>query len=99
VAHGEPVRLPATAAERFQLTAAKIEEHWGQKSRGVLLASPSNPTGTSIHPDELRRIHNFVGGKGGITLLDEIYLGLSYEETFGHTGLAIDDQVISVNRF
>jgi aspartate/methionine/tyrosine aminotransferase len=99
VAHGEPVRLPATAAERFQLTAAKIEEHWGQKSRGVLLASPSNPPGTSIHPDELRRIHDFVGGKGGITLLDEIYLGLSYEETFGHTGLAIDDQVISVNSF
>jgi aspartate/methionine/tyrosine aminotransferase len=99
VAHGEPVRLPATAAERFQLTAAKIEEHWGPKSRGVLLASPSNPTGTSIHPDELRRIHDFVGGKGGITLLDEIYLGLSYEETFGHTGLAIDDQVISINSF
>ena len=99
VAQGEPVRLPATAAERFQLTAAKIEEHWGPKSRGVLLASPSNPTGTSIHPDELRRIHEFVGGKGGITLLDEIYLGLSYEETFGHTGLAIDDQVISINSF
>jgi aspartate/methionine/tyrosine aminotransferase len=99
VAHGEPVRLPATAAERYQLTAAKIEEHWGPKSRGVLLASPSNPTGTSIHPDELRRIHEFVSGKGGITLLDEIYLGLSYEETFGHTGLAIDDQVISVNSF
>ncbi|MDP3762136.1 MAG: pyridoxal phosphate-dependent aminotransferase [Ramlibacter sp.] len=99
VAHGEPVRLPATATERFQLTAGKIEEHWGPKSRGVLLASPSNPTGTSIHPDELRRIHDFVGGKGGITLLDEIYLGLSYDETFGHTGLAIDDQVISINSF
>jgi aspartate/methionine/tyrosine aminotransferase len=99
VAQGEPVRLPATAAERYQLTAAKIEAHWGPKSRGVLLASPSNPTGTSIHPDELRRIHNFVSGKGGITLLDEIYLGLSYDETFGHTGLAIDDQVISINSF
>jgi aspartate/methionine/tyrosine aminotransferase len=99
VAGGEPIRLPATAAERYQLTAAKIEEHWGPKSRGVLLASPSNPTGTSIHPDELRRIHNFVSSKGGITLLDEIYLGLSYDETFGHTGLAIDDQVISINSF
>ncbi|HSI53565.1 MAG: pyridoxal phosphate-dependent aminotransferase [Ramlibacter sp.] len=99
VAQGEPVRIPATAAERFQLTAAKIEEHWGNQSRGVLLASPSNPTGTSIHPDELRRIHNFVSGKGGITLLDEIYLGLSYEETFGHTALGLDDQVISINSF
>ena len=38
-------------------------------------------------------------GKGGITLLDEIYLGLSYDDTFGHTGLAIDDNVISINSF
>ncbi len=99
VAQGEPVRIPATAAERYQLTAAKIEAHWTARSRGVLLASPSNPTGTSIHPDELRRIHNLVSGRGGITLLDEIYLGLSYDETFGRTGLAIDDQVISINSF
>jgi aspartate/methionine/tyrosine aminotransferase len=98
-AGGEPVRLPTTAQERYQLTAAKIEAHWGAKSRGVLLASPSNPTGTSIHPDELRRIHDFVSGKGGITLIDEIYLGLSYDETFGHTALALSDQVISVNSF
>jgi aspartate/methionine/tyrosine aminotransferase len=98
-ADGQAVLVPTTAAERYQLSAAKVEEHWGAKTRGVLLASPSNPTGTSIHPDELRRIHSFVSGKGGITLLDEIYLGLSYEETFGHTGLGLDDQVISINSF
>jgi aspartate/methionine/tyrosine aminotransferase len=98
-AGGEPVRLPTTAQERYQLTAAKIEAHWGAKSRGVLLASPSNPTGTSIHPDELRRIHQFVSGRGGITLIDEIYLGLSYDETFGHSALALGDQIISVNSF
>jgi aspartate/methionine/tyrosine aminotransferase len=99
VAGGKPVRVPSTPAERFQLSAAKIEEHWNDRTRGVLLASPSNPTGTSIHPDELRGIHDFVSSKGGITLLDEIYLGLSYEETFGHTALSISDQVISINSF
>jgi len=99
VAGGVPVRVPATAAERFQLTASKIAEHWNAKSRGVLLASPSNPTGTSIHPDELRRIHEFVASQGGITLLDEIYLGLSYDETYGHTALSISDQIISINSF
>jgi aspartate/methionine/tyrosine aminotransferase len=98
-AGGEPVRLSTTAQERYQLTAAKIEAHWGPKSRGVLLASPSNPTGTSIHPDELRRIHQFVSGRGGITLIDEIYLGLSYDDTFGHSALALGDQIISVNSF
>jgi aspartate/methionine/tyrosine aminotransferase len=98
-ADGRAVLIPTTAAERFQLSAAKVEGHWGAKTRGVLLASPSNPTGTSIRPDELRRIHNYVSGKGGITLLDEIYLGLSYDEAFGQSGLAIDDQVISINSF
>jgi len=98
-AEGTSLLVPATAAERFQLTAAKVDEHWGAATRGVLLASPSNPTGTSIHPDELRRIHSVVSQRGGITLLDEIYLGLSYDETFGHTGLAIDDQLISINSF
>jgi len=98
-AEGDAVLIPTTAAERYQLSAAKVQEHWGRKTRGVLLASPSNPTGTSIHPDELRRIHAFVQAQGGITLLDEIYLGLSYDETFGHTGLALDDQVVSINSF
>lgn len=98
-AEGTAVLVPTTAQERFQLSAAKVEQAWGARTRGVLLASPSNPTGTSIHPDELRRIHAFVQERGGITLLDEIYLGLSYEDTFGHTGLAIDDHVISINSF
>ena len=98
-ADGEPVMVPTTAAERFQLSAAKVEANWGPQTRGVLLASPSNPTGTSIPFDELRRIHEFVSAKGGITLLDEIYLGLSYDARYGQTGLALDDNVISINSF
>ncbi|HZN47716.1 MAG TPA: pyridoxal phosphate-dependent aminotransferase [Ramlibacter sp.] len=98
-ADGDAVLIQTTAQERYQLSAAKVQEHWGPRTRGVLLASPSNPTGTSIHPDELRRIHAFVQAQGGITLLDEIYLGLSYEDTYGHTALAIDEQVISINSF
>jgi len=98
-AEGRAVLVPTTAPERYQLSAAGVQANWGPRTRGVLLASPSNPTGTSIHPDELRRIHDFVGGRGGLTLIDEIYLGLSYDETFGRTGLALDDQVISINSF
>jgi aspartate/methionine/tyrosine aminotransferase len=98
-AEGTAVLIPTTAQERFQLSAAKVQDAWNERTRGVLLASPSNPTGTSIHPAELRRIHEVVQGRGGITLLDEIYLGLSYEDTFGHTGLSIDDSVISINSF
>ena len=98
-AEGNAVLIPTTAQERFQLSAAKVEAAWTARTRGVLLASPSNPTGTSIHPAEMARIHNFVSSKGGITLLDEIYLGLSHDDAFGQTALALDDQLISINSF
>ncbi len=98
-ADGRAVLIPSTAAERFQLSAAKVAQAWGAHTRGVLLASPSNPTGTSIHPAELKRIHDVVTERGGITLLDEIYLGLSFDDTYSHSALGLGDQIISINSF
>ncbi|HYF20416.1 MAG TPA: pyridoxal phosphate-dependent aminotransferase, partial [Ramlibacter sp.] len=98
-AEGTAVLVPAGPAERFQLSAAAVEASWGPRTRGVLLASPSNPTGTSIDPGELRRIHEVVRARGGLTIVDEIYLGLSYEERFGHSALALGDDVVSINSF
>ena len=98
-AEGTAVMLPTHAAERYQLSADMVQAAWGPNTRGVLLASPSNPTGTSIDPAELRRIHEFVSAKGGITLVDEIYLGLSHDEAYGQSALAISDDIISINSF
>lgn len=98
-AEGTAVLIPTTAEERFQLNVHKVSAAWGPKTRGVLLASPSNPTGTSIAPDELRRIHEVVSSQGGITLIDEIYLGLSHDAQYGDTALKIDEQIISINSF
>jgi aspartate/methionine/tyrosine aminotransferase len=98
-AEGKAVLIPTTAEERFQLSADKVAAAWGERTRGVLLASPSNPTGTSIHPDELRRIHQVVQSKGGVTLVDEIYLPLSFDAQFGQTALALDEHIISINSF
>ena len=91
--------LPTTAAQRFQLGADDVAQAWGPATRGVLLASPSNPTGTSIHPDELRRIDAIVSGHGGVSIVDEIYLGLSYDDTFGHSALQLGEHIVSVNSF
>ena len=98
-AEGVAKLIPTSAAERYQLSADQVAAHWGKQTRGVLLASPSNPTGTSIDPAELRHIHDVVKSKGGITIVDEIYLGLSYEEAFSHSALAISDDIISINSF
>lgn len=98
-AEGRPVLLESGAAERFQLSAAAVEAAWTGRTRGVLLASPSNPTGTSIEPAEMRRIVEAVRARGGFTIVDEIYLGLSFDERFGHSALACGEDVITVNSF
>jgi aspartate/methionine/tyrosine aminotransferase len=98
-ADGVAVLLPASPADRFQLSAAGVEAAWTQRTRGVLLASPSNPTGTSIDPDEMRRIVGAVRSRSGFTIVDEIYLGLSFDERFGHSALMHGDDVISINSF
>lgn len=102
-AEGVPVLLPASSDARYQLSAASVTAAWSARTRGVLLASPSNPTGTSIDPDEMGRIVAAVRARDGFTLVDEIYLGLSFDARYGHSALAhgIDDNdsVISINSF
>jgi aspartate/methionine/tyrosine aminotransferase len=98
-AEGVPVLLPSGPAQRFQLSAEAVEAAWSGRTRGVLLASPSNPTGTSIDPGEMDRIVQAVRQRGGFTMVDEIYLGLSFDERFGHSALMHGDEVISINSF
>jgi aspartate/methionine/tyrosine aminotransferase len=95
---GVPAMMPCSAAQRFQPTAADIEQHWNARTKGVLLASPSNPTGTSILAEDLRAIHHTVRQRGGFLMVDEIYQCLSY----GHepsTALALGDDVLVLNSF
>ncbi len=98
-AEGKPVLLPASAGARYQLDAAGVQAAWGPRTRGVLLASPSNPTGTSIDPLEMGRIGDVVRAHGGFMLVDEIYLGLSFDERYGHSALMHGDDVIAINSF
>ena len=99
-AAGGRARLLASGAEhRFQLDARHVAAAWNERTAGVLLASPSNPTGTSIEPSEMRRIVDVVRDHGGFAMVDEIYLGLSYEEHFGHSALQCGDDVIAINSF
>ncbi|WP_028225999.1 pyridoxal phosphate-dependent aminotransferase [Paraburkholderia ferrariae] len=97
-AEGKPVLVPSGPEARFQLTAADVERLWTPRTRGVLLASPSNPTGTSIEPDELGRIVQAVRARGGFTIVDEIYQGLSYGAR-PVSALSFGDDVVTVNSF
>lgn len=97
-AGGIPRLIPCSAEQRFQLDAAAIREHWGPATRGVLIASPSNPTGTTIAREDLKALITEVKQRGGFIIMDEIYLGLYYEDA-PQSALTLDDDIVIINSF
>jgi aspartate/methionine/tyrosine aminotransferase len=95
---GKPVLVPSSSADRYQLSSTHVNDHWGPRTRGVLVASPSNPTGTSMTPEQLRDMLLAVRARGGFAIIDEIYQGLSYDHQ-PVSALALDPDVITVNSF
>jgi len=95
---GKPVLVPAASADRYQLSSTHVNEHWSARTRGVLVASPSNPTGTSMTPEQLQDMLAAVRARGGFAIIDEIYQGLSYDHK-PVSALAFDPDVITVNSF
>ncbi|MES9971304.1 MAG: pyridoxal phosphate-dependent aminotransferase [Candidatus Thiodiazotropha sp.] len=82
----------------YQLTAELLEQAWREDTKAVLVASPSNPTGTLIADDEMRRLHATVERLGGVLIVDEIYQGLVYDEV-GGTALRFADNLFVINSF
>jgi len=97
-AGGIPRLIPCSAEQRFQLSARHIREHWGPATRGVLIASPSNPTGTTIAYEDLKELVAEVRQRGGFIIMDEIYLGLYYGDV-PRSALTIDDDIVVINSF
>jgi len=95
---GTPVLVPSSHEDRYQLGAHHVNERWTERTRGVLVASPSNPTGTSMTPEQLRDMLAAVRARGGFAIVDEIYQGLSYDHQ-PVSALALDPDVITVNSF
>jgi aspartate/methionine/tyrosine aminotransferase len=95
---GEPVCIPVDASTAYQLTADLVRRHWTPKTAAVLIASPSNPTGTLIDHGELQRIHVAVRELGGVLMVDEIYHGLTYGQT-DRTALDFADDIFIINSF
>jgi aspartate/methionine/tyrosine aminotransferase len=95
---GRATMIPSGPEDRFQLSDAMVREHWTAATRGVLLASPSNPTGTSIAHNELAKIVASVRERNGFTIVDEIYQELTYDEV-PFSALSLGEDVIVINSF
>jgi aspartate/methionine/tyrosine aminotransferase len=92
-----PVELPTGPAERFQPTLDLIRRH-GDGLAGLIVASPANPTGTMLPPDELAAIARHCADVGIRLVSDEIYHGITYGMA-ASTALASSRDAIVVNSF
>ena len=90
--------LPVDASTRFQPTPAQLADAWTARTRGLMVASPANPTGTLLTQAEIIALHEAVAARGGILIVDEIYQGLNYGVD-ASTALGSLDDVFVVNSF
>lgn len=90
--------LPVDATTRFQPTPAQLADAWTARTRGLMVASPANPTGTLLTQAEIIALHEAVAARGGILIVDEIYQGLNYGVD-ASTALTSLEDVFVVNSF
>ena len=90
--------IPVEAVNHYQLTATQIKQHGTKATKGVLIASPSNPTGTLITRYQLGEAIHTVNDLGGCFYSDEIYHGLEYDEK-AETALKFSENVFVINSF
>ena len=95
--HMEGVELPTGAGERYQITAAAVAA-LDPPPRGLIVASPANPTGTLIRAGELAAIGRLCSERGIRLVSDEIYHGLSYVEP-ARSVLEFNPDALVVNSF
>ncbi|WP_087509404.1 aminotransferase class I/II-fold pyridoxal phosphate-dependent enzyme [Cellulomonas iranensis] len=80
----EVVDLPCGPEQRYQPTVAQLEA-LDPPVDGLVVASPANPTGTMIAPDELAALAAWCGEHGVRLVSDEIYHGITYPDASGET--------------
>jgi len=95
----EPQLVPVTPDDNFQLTPGLLEQHWQDNTRGALIASPSNPTGSVIAEADLKQISKQISERQGHLIVDEIYHGLTYEAGPKLSVLSLSASAFVVNSF
>lgn len=114
LSNARPRLVPCGPEHGFQLSLDAVRAAWGPRSHAVLLASPSNPTGTMVTRTELAAMADWIAGESGTLIVDEIYQGLTYpgdptvplpphgrpvDPDTVTTALQVSDDVVIVNSF
>ena len=93
----EPVLLPAEAGHRFQPTPDLLARSAGRLD-GLIIASPSNPTGTMLSRADLSALLTYCEQQGIRVISDEIYHGITYGQP-AVSALELTDHAVIINSF
>ena len=96
--NGKTQFVNVDASSQYQLNAKLIAQNWQQASKGVLIASPANPTGTMLSSGDFKLAIDQVHDLGGCFYSDEIYHGLIYDQP-AVSALAYSDDAFVINSF
>ena len=99
---GVVVDVPTSAATRFHLNAELVDRAWSERTKAVMVTSPSNPTGTTIDFDVLKGVCDLARFRGAWRIIDETYLDLADREPDGsevRSALLADPDAITCNSF
>ncbi|EFA22995.1 aminotransferase, class I/II [Bifidobacterium gallicum DSM 20093 = LMG 11596] len=99
---GRVIDVPTSAATRFHLTPELVDEYADDTTTAVMITSPSNPTGTTMDAETMRRTCATAAAKGLWRIVDETYIDLADREPDGarvRTALAYDRDAIICNSF
>jgi aspartate/methionine/tyrosine aminotransferase len=93
----QPVVLEAGPETRFQPSVALLEA-LDPPPDGLIVASPCNPAGTMLHPEEMAAIARWCDAHGVRLISDEIYHGLHYDSAIA-SAAAFSGNAVVVNSF
>jgi aspartate/methionine/tyrosine aminotransferase len=96
--NGEPAGIPVGARTGYQPAVTQVAQHWSGNTVALMLASPSNPTGTLLDGDTMQRLYDAVDRRGGGLIVDEIYHGLTYGVN-AETALTVSSDIFVINSF
>lgn len=100
--NGVPVALRCRPENGFRIDPDTVRQAWGPATRGLLVASPANPTGAVLDAATLASLAAVVRANAGFLIVDEIYQGLTYGSN-AHAGprtaLSVDGDMYVLNSF
>ncbi|MBU7595515.1 aminotransferase [Metabacillus halosaccharovorans] len=82
LAGGVPVSVQTSGEMEFKLQPSDLEKAITEKTKAIILCSPSNPTGTVLNKEDLEKIASIIEKHDLLVISDEIYAELTYDEAY-----------------